>query len=327
MEKLLNILVLLFVSTVTNAQIVDFSFDQHTVCNVSFSVNTVENTISQLLTEINRAYFTKSSLKLSKIKMEEEAKMKLCMYWSNMRFSCREQLENQKCLKDVQGYQVRDIPVTLHPIDSTFHGNIERSIVICLNKDGLISGVHTALNDQVYDCIVEIDDNVIGGTQRLEIIKFMEVLKSCYNQKDLNTLGSIFNDDAVIITGSIIKTNKRNDDIIADNRITDHSRTRNETINMLKRAAYDNKNIFVDVDFDDIKIEKKVINGKERYGVTFKQKLQFDNYNDEGSIFLILEIPEDGKPPVIHAQSWKPLKDGEDMDKENVLDKNDFPIP
>ena len=102
-------------------------------------------------------------------------------------------------------------------------------------------------------------------------------------------------------------------DIIADNRITYHSLARNKTMNTLKRAY--NKNIFVDVDFDDIKIEKKVINGKERYGVTFKQKLQFDNYNDEASIFLILEIPEDGKPPVIHAQSWKPLKDGEDMDK------------
>lgn len=316
---------MLFVSTVTNAQSVHFSFDKNTVCNVSFSVDSVENTISLLLKEINRAYLTKSSLELSEVNMEEEAKMKLSRYWSNMRFTCRELLNNQKCLKDVQGYQVRDIPVTLHPLDSTYYGNVEQSIVICLNKDGLISGVHTALNNQGYNCIVGSGNNVIDEPQRLEIIKFIEELKACYNQKDLNTINSIFSDEAVIITGSTIRINKRNDDIIANRNFIYNSLTRDETLNTLKRAY--NKNIFVDVDLDDIKIEKKVIKGKERYGVTFKQKLQFGNYKDEGSIFLILEIPEDGQPPVIHAQSWQPSKEGVSADKDNNLDKNDFSIP
>ena len=316
---------MLFVSTVTNAQSVHFLFDKNTVCNVSFSVDSVENTISLLLKEINRAYLTKSSLELSEVNMEEEAKMKLSRYWSNMRFTCRELLNNQKCLKDVQGYQVRDIPVTLHPLDSTYYGNVEQSIVICLNKDGLISGVHTALNNQDYNCIVGTGNNVIDEPQRLEIIKFIEEFKACYNQKDLNTINSIFCDEAVIITGSTIRINKRNDDIIANRDITYGSLTRNETLNTLKRAY--NKNIFVDVDLDDIKIEKKVIKGKERYGVTFKQKLQFDNYKDERSIFFTLEIPEDGQPPVIHAQSWQTLKEGESMDKDNNLDKNDSSIP
>lgn len=122
--------------------------------------------------------------------------------------------------------------------------------MICLNKDGLISEVHPAFNSPDYNCDVGKENNIRDEPRRLEIIKYMEELKSYCNQNDLNALNQIFSDETVIITGSSIRTNKRHNVIIANRNVTYRSLSGKEMLKTLQSSFY--KNIFV----DDIKIEK-----------------------------------------------------------------------
>ena len=53
-------------------------------------MKSAEVNLAQILTEINRAHQRGSGLNLDNINMEENAKVKLKNFWSNMHFSCED---------------------------------------------------------------------------------------------------------------------------------------------------------------------------------------------------------------------------------------------
>ena len=310
------------------AQSVRFAFEAGTADYASFSKMSVESTISQLLTEINRADRMNTSLNLSGINMEAAAKEKFMKFWSNMHLTCEDNENVQKCLQDAQGYQVRNIPVTLHPLDNSYRGSVEKTIVISLNKRGQISGVRTALDRQDYRSVMETGKVVTDERQRREILKFVEDFRCYYNEKDISSLRKIFSDDAIIITGSVITTKVGGDVNAVTNKVIYKQSTKEEYMKRLQGIF--NSNRFVDVAFDEISVKRNGATGKERfYGVTLKQKWHTDRYSDEGYLFLLWEFKDNGEPPVIHVRAWQPDKyaDGKPMKQEDILDMNDFIIP
>ncbi|MDE5783466.1 MAG: nuclear transport factor 2 family protein, partial [Prevotella sp.] len=325
MKRTSSILVLLIVCMTIVAQSVHFSFEAGTADYASFSKATAESNISRLLTEINRADRMNTALNLANINMEEAAKAKLGKFWSNMHFSCEDDENIEKCLQDAQGYQVRNIPVTLHPLDNTYHGSVEKTIVISLNRRGQISGVRTALDRQDYRSIMETGKVVTDERQRREILKFVEDFRCYYNEKDIASLRKVFSDDAIIITGSVITTKVGGDVNAVTNKIIYKQSTKEEYLNKLQKIFSNNK--FVDVGFDEISVKRNGATGKERfYGVTLKQKWHTDRYSDEGYLFLLWEFKDNGEPPVIHIRAWQPDKypDGKPMQQDDILDMNDF---
>lgn len=328
MKRTSSILVLLIVCITVVAQSVHFSFEAGSADYASFSKVTAESNISKLLTEINKADRMNTALNLSNINMEEAAKVKLGKFWSNMHFSCEDDENVEKCLQDVQGYQVRNIPVTLHPLDNTYHGSVEKTIVISLNKSGQISGVRTALDRQDYRSIMETGKVVTDERQRREILKFVEDFRCYYNEKDISSLRKVFTNDAIIITGSVITTKVGGDVNAVTNKIIYKQSTKEEYLNRLQGIFNNNK--FVDVGFDEISVKRNGATGKEMfYGVTLKQKWHTDRYSDEGYLFLLWEFKDNGEPPVIHVRAWQPDKypDGNPMKQDDILDMNDFVIP
>lgn len=328
MKRFLVLLIAVIATCVINAQTIRFAFEGTSADMASFSKTSAESSISKLLTEINRADKANSSLNLYGINMEENAKTKLRKFWSNMHFSCEDADNIEKCLQDAQGYQVRNIPVTLHPLDNTYHGSVEKTIVISLNKSGQISGVRTALDRQDYKKVMETGKVVTDERQRREILKFVEDFRCYYNQKDTAALRRIFSNDAIIITGSVIMTKSGGDVNAMTSKIIYKQSTREEYLNKLQGIF--NRNKFVDVGFDEITVKRNGATGKERfYGVTLKQKWHTDRYSDEGYVFLLWEFKDNGEPPVIHVRAWQPDKypDGKPMKEDDILDMNDFFIP
>lgn len=59
----------------------------------------VENNVSALLTEINRADSSNRTLNLAKIKMSKEASERLSMLWQYMPFRCEWENNVQSCTK------------------------------------------------------------------------------------------------------------------------------------------------------------------------------------------------------------------------------------
>lgn len=328
MKRVLLFFKVLAVTFAVHSQTVRFSFEATSADNVSFRKSVAENSISRLLTEINRADRTNTSLNLYSISMEENAKAKLHKFWSNMHFACEDVENIEKCLQDAQGYQVRNIPITLHPLDNTYHGSVEKTLVISLNKRGQISGVRTALDRHDYKKIMETGMVVTDQRQRLEIEKFVEDFRSYYNQKDIKSLERVFSDDAIIITGSVITTRSGFDVSKMTNKIVYSKQDKEQYLKNLRKLFERTK--FVDVTFDEISVKRNGATGKMNfYGVTLKQKWHTDRYSDEGYVFLLWEFKDNGEPPVIHVRAWQPDKypDGRPMKQDDILSMGDFIIP
>lgn len=328
MKRALLFFTVLAVTIAVHSQTVRFSFEATSADNVSFSKSVAENSISRLLTEINRADRANTSLNLYSISMEENAKAKLHKFWSNMHFACEDVENIEKCLQDAQGYQVRNIPVTLHPLDNTYHGSVEKTLVISLNKRGQISGVRTALDRHDYKKVMETGKVVTDQRQRLEIEKFVEDFRSYYNQKDIASLERVFSDDAIIITGSVITTRPGFDVNNLTNKIVYSKQDKEQYLKNLRKLF--ERTRFVDVTFDEISVKRNGATGKMNfYGVTLKQKWHTDRYSDEGYVFLLWEFKDNGEPPVIHVRAWQPDKypDGRPMKQDDILSMGDFLIP
>lgn len=328
MKRILSVIVVLATCLTAYPQSVRFVFEGTSADLPGFRKQSVESNISELLSEINRADRNNTSLNLSSINMEENAKAKLNKFWSNMHFTCEDAENVEKCLQDAQGYQIRNIPVTLHPLDNTYHGGKEKSLVISLSKSGQITGVRTALDKQDYKRVMETGKVVTDERQRREILKFVEDFRCYYNEKDISSLRRVFSNDAIIITGSVITTRKGGDINAMTTKIIYKQSTKEEYLNKLQGIF--NRNRFVDVGFDEITVKRNGSDGKQNfYGVTLKQKWHTDHYSDEGYVFLLWEFKDNGEPPIIHVRAWQPDKyaDGKPLQDDDKLDMNDFFIP
>ena len=322
--KRLNILILLiaiFYGFDCAAQ-VTFKFSAGTI-DVGTLKNKMENNISALLTEINRAGKARSSLNLSAINMEPAAKTRLTALWEDARFVCDKSSNISKCLNDFQGYQVRAIPITMKPIDSSYNGSLSRELTISLNKNGVITGVRPAWELQEDVSKIMFSPGGVADTrQRREILKWVEDFRCYYNEKNLKALNQVYSDDALIITGSVVTKRSNHGDmgVRLEQKVNYTVQSKKQYITKLSRIFNNNRR--VNVEFDHISV---VMHGAKPniYGVTLHQKWQTSSYSDEGWLFLLWDF-NDPEKPQIHVRTWQP---DQVAAKDGVFTLDDFFIP
>ncbi len=322
--KRLNILILLiaiFYGFDCAAQ-VTFKFSAGTI-DAGTLKNKMENNISALLTEINRAGNARSSLNLSAINMEPAAKTRLTALWEDARFVCDKSSNISKCLNDFQGYQVRAIPITMKPIDSSYNGSLSRELTISLNKNGVITGVRPAWELQEDVSKIMFSPGGVADTrQRREILKWVEDFRCYYNEKNLKALNQVYSDDALIITGSVVTQRSNHGDmgVRLEQKVNYTVQSKEQYINKLSRIFNNNRR--VNVEFDHISV---VMHGAKPniYGVTLHQKWQTSSYSDEGWLFLLWDF-NDPEKPQIHVRTWQP---DQVVAKDGVFTLDDFFIP
>lgn len=263
-----------------SANSVQFKFSAGTIESGDLK-SKMENNITALLSEINRAVNENSPLNLTYINMEDEAKVRLEMLWGeNIRFVCDKSINISKCLNDFQGYQVRSIPVTMKPLDSSFSGTISRELTISLNKNGVITGVRPAWEFQEdVSKILFGSKSISDSRQRREILKWIEDYMSFYSEKNIRAIAQIFSDDILIITGCETKQRNSNGEHPVDNRIQYKVLSKDTYLHKLSRIFSKRKKL--DFEIDHISVE---MHGAKPniYGVTFHQKWQTSSYQDEG---------------------------------------------
>ena len=322
--KRLNILILLiaiFYGFDCAAQ-VTFKFCAGTI-DAGTLKNKMENNISALLTEISRAGTSQSNLDLSKINMEPAAKTRLNALWEDARFICDKSSNISKCLRDFQGYQVRAIPITMKPIDSSYNGSLSRELTISLNKNGVITGVRPAWELQEDVSKIMFSPGGVADTrQRREILKWVEDFRCYYNEKNLKALNQVYSDDALIITGSVVTQRSNHGDmgVRLEQKVNYTVQTKEQYIQKLSRIFNNNRR--VNVEFDHISV---VMHGAKPniYGVTLHQKWQTSSYSDEGWLFLLWDF-NDPEKPQIHVRTWQP---DQVVAKDGVFTLDDFFIP
>lgn len=293
--------------------------------------NTMERQISALLTEISRAGRANRSLSLSTLNLSERSRKSLKGQWENFHFICEDADNVASCLQDVNGYEVRGIPVTIKPLDNDYNGSLYKELVIRFEKSGIITSVHMALDNNVISS--QNSTEVTDLKRRREILNFVEEYRSYYDEKDTAALRDVFSDDALIITGTVVaRKSMGSDQASVRPEIRYKKQNKEQYLNGLKKVFARNRHI--KVKFDSIKLTKHPAKANF-YGVTLRQEWKSDNYGDEGYVFLLWEFPEDGDERArIHVRTWQPEygpyapngKNRKIMEDE-ILSHNDFFIP
>lgn len=287
------LLIFLLLNWMTCNANVSFRFAANSIEDGDLKV-LMENSISELLTEINRAGTDGNSLNLSGINLEQVAKERFAALWNDTRFVCDKSTNISKCLHDFQGYQVRQIPITMKPLqDSSCDQALNRELTVSLNKNGAITGVRLAweINDDVNKILATTGAGGVMETRiRREILKWIEDLRSYYSERNLDAIEKYFSDDGLILKGSeIIKVQVQIDTIcyIPTQKVRYRISNKSNYLRNLRTLFASAKKL--NVEFDNISIMKHGAK-PNIFGLSLHQKLSSEKYNDEIGLFLLLDF-------------------------------------
>lgn len=285
----------------------------------------MENNISDLLTEIDRAGSNGIALNLSGISMEQGAKERLIALWDASRFVCDKSTNISKCLHDFQGYQVRAIPITMKPQDSSYDQSLNRELTVSLNRNGVITGVRPAweLNEDINKILTTTGTGGVMETRmRRELLKWVEDFRCYYNERNIAALEKIYSEDALIITGSVVMRRRNEGDgaVRYEQKVNYKVQDKTTYLTNLKRQ-FDTKK-YIKVEFDHISVMKHGAK-PNIYGVTLHQTWRTNTYHDEGWLFLLWDF-NDPEKPQIHVRTWQP---DQVVVKDGVFTLDDFFIP
>lgn len=197
--------------------------------------------------------------------------------------------------------QCRSIPMAF----SFSHGTTQYENVAFTFKDNLIDGVQFTLEERAARSFMGFKN--IDETARLTLINFMENYKTAFAMQNWNYIASIFSDDAIIITGRVVKK--------AENVVTDHAQaqflnreevvyertSKKEYIARLKRTRKE----WINIKFGDTKLEQS--RNDDLYGISLAQDYFSNNYGDQGYLFLLIDT-SDSEHPMIRVRAWQPDK-------------------
>lgn len=208
MKKILFITALSIVLSTASAQNkVDFEIGDG-LSDTSLKTR-VERQVSNLLTAINVAEASGSYVNFSGIDIDDMASHSIAMLWENVHFRTLDDEIVTNCLRlgggQSSGWQVRNIEMEMKPLDDTYTGNKIQEVSIDFDKSGRIVDFNFTIGINQYMRImkegVELDDL----DRRMQILHYVEQFRNAYNQKDINFMDAVFSEDALIITGKVIR--------------------------------------------------------------------------------------------------------------------------
>ena len=143
---------------------------------------------------------------------------------------------------------------------------------------------------------------------KMVIATFLENYKTAFALKRLDYLESVFDDNATIIKGHIIKKAPKvamegESFINSNNKLIKYTRqTKSEYMRKLKMCFQSNQ--FINIRFADNDVVKMGAGG-ETYGIQIKQDYYSTNYGDHGYLFLMVDF-NDPDNPSIKVRTWQP---------------------
>ncbi|MCF2654359.1 nuclear transport factor 2 family protein [Prevotella loescheii] len=281
----------------------------------------MERTMSAFLTEVNNAQSSKRALNFGGMGLSNNVQSSVSMLWENSPFECTDEEIMEHCIQTGSGYQVRNIPLMMRPTDSSFNEDEYQEAVFSFDRNGNMESFYLTLSMNLYMNIIKSNKSVTDLRRRQLILDYVEHFRTSYNQKDINFLTQVFSDDALIITGKVIKQSK--DGIPMPDKIQYKKQTKQEYLGNLRRVFAANK--YIKVTFDEIEVMRHPVNA-DFYGVTLHQGYTSDRYHDDGYVFLLWDFSNESAPQ-IHVRTWQPDRiNGGKLPKDEVFSLSDFDI-
>ncbi len=263
---------------------------------------TIENNASRFLSEVSDAYSQDRALNLVGL-VADDGQMSVEMLWENVHFRPEDQYIGEVILNSASGYQMRNIPLQVLPQDDGCAPDYKEA-VINFNRAGKIESVYFSIENNTWRQIMEKGVQLKDMERRLQILDYVERFRTSYNQRDLKFLNQVFSDDALIITGSIVKPKKMTDGLsLSLPHVKYTKQNKQEYLAKLKRTF--NTVRYINVEFDDVQIKRHGAN-PDIYGVRVVQNWNTSTYSDEGYVFMVWDFTDPDQPQ-IHVRTWQPM--------------------
>ncbi|MDD4847412.1 MAG: LPP20 family lipoprotein [Bacteroidales bacterium] len=156
---------------------------------------------------------------------------------------------------------------------------------------------------------------------RMTLVRFLENYKTAYALKRVDYIESIFSQDALIITGSVVKKYDLPDQQtipVQSNLVKYTVQSKEQYIKRLRTTFSGNE--FINLRFTNCEVRTSRGGGK-CYGIQIQQDYYSSNYGDTGYLFLLVDL-NDPEKPIIHVRAWQPEKDPE----TGLIDIRDFTL-
>jgi len=288
-------------------------------------MSVIENNTTSFLNACNDAILRNKKPSFPAKTIAKNSEKAIMSFWETTPMYCSKTYISEKCLKKASGgYQVRNIPVN---IPGAPEDQQEQEIVINYTNAGEIDNIAVSVEETRYREIMEDFVSIEDFNRRQVIIDFVENFRTSYNIKDIKYIESVFSEQALIITGKVVKIAPSKDTainaLLGSEKITYVTSTKKEYIANLKNTFSRNK--YIDIQFEDIDVVRHPKNDY-LYGVTLRQKWGSSTYNDTGYLFLMVDFKNELQP-MIHVRTWQPDSyNGKQLDKDELFNLNDFNI-
>ncbi|MBP8916630.1 MAG: hypothetical protein KBG70_07800 [Chitinophagales bacterium] len=284
----------------------------------------MEQSASGLLTEFNNAFYENRIPDLKIKGLSNEGKSSILSMWETTNFRCVKPEIIEKGYSTPTGYQVRNIPLFLKdmPEDESY-----KEIVINYNSKGEIYDIYFAIDYHHYQEILKSEDNEVSDLRRRQVIlDFVENFRTAYNRKDITFLEKVYSDDALIITGKVVKIGQPSE-VMSKNlsleKIEYQVKTKTQYLDGLRKVFKNNTKI--NIIFDEIEVARHP-RYDEIYGITLRQGWNTTNYSDIGYVFLMIDFKDDSNP-IIHVRTWQPEKlNGNKLKQDEIFSLGSFEI-
>jgi hypothetical protein len=181
--------------------------------------------------------------------------------------------------------------------------------------ESIAFGLDKAARDDIFN------REAAGWTDsiRMVIATFLENYKTAFALKRADYIKSIFDDDAIIIVGHVIKKAQKSaeNNKYLDNEMVKHTRlSKQEYIRNVERSFKSNQ--FINIRFTDNDVKKMGV-GADTYGIQIHQDYYSSSYSDTGYLFLMVDL-NDIDQPCIKVRTWQPKRD---PNINSTFDKSD----
>lgn len=193
--------------------------------------------------------------------------------------------------------------------ENGLHKRFVEEVVFTFDSDRKIENIAFGLGQTAEDDI--LGKGMWPENARMAIMQFLENYKTAYALKRLDYIEGVFDEDAVIITGTVVKRAPKGDDsgnIYLKDEIVKYSRYNKRSYMQHLRKSFQSKE-YINLRFADNDV-KRMGRGGELYAIQISQEYYSSNYGDKGYLFLMVDI-NDPESPIIKVRTWQPDKDPE----------------
>lgn len=281
----------------------------------------MERLSSEILTEVTDAQSQGRKLDLEHMNVDNTVRQSMGMLWATCPFKCTDSEIVEHCIQTGTGYQIRNLPLMMIPNQKGVMKQDYQEAVISFDRNGDVESFYLSIANNLYQKVISENNEITDLRRRQMILDYVEHFKTAYNQRDIDFLEQVYSEDALIITGRVVKQQK--DNMKLPDKVVYNKQSKQQYIAKLRSIFKNNQNIHVT--FSDIDLLRHPTN-PNFYGVTLRQGWSTDKYSDDGYLFLLWDFTDESKPQ-IHVRTWQPSEyNGKQIPEEEIFTLGDFDI-